>query len=272
MEPGDRPLQVTLIKPRLVRGFITVFDVLGFKSFCANNTDQKIAEEILSYIDFVPEGMPEVLAHSLSMGKPKAYEHAKALLAHIKWLVFSDTMVVVLPDAEKVEKKVLQQYVAACALLNRTMFERGLPLRGAMLLGEFVIANRCVAGKVVVDALHQAHMVEAACTMVSNDVWVLIQDRFGSEDIMDVLLRGLLPRCPVPCKDGVKTLTTLNWLNISMGKSEDPKDTYKLVMDQFLAHGKQLDAAAYTKARNTADIMNAWLAPRIKKPAATANS
>ena len=263
MDPGDQPATVVLLKPRLVRGFIGVFDVLGFQSFCANNSDQKIAEEVLRYIDFVPEGMPELLARSLSRGQIKTYEHAKALLSHIKWLVFSDTIVVVLPNAEK-EKDLLREYVAACAILNRTMFERGLPVRGAMHLGEFVIGNRCIAGRVVVEALHQVHLIEAACTVLSNDVWAHLQDRFNTDEIGDSLLRGLLPRSSVPCKDGAKTLTTLNWLNISIGEATDPKNTYEFVMEQFLAHGKQLDTAAHTKARNTADIFSAWLARRRK--------
>ena len=268
MSPNDQPAVVVLHKPRVVRGLIAVFDVLGFKSFCANNTDQKVAEEVLKYIDFIPEGMPELLARSLSRGQEKAYGHAKALLSNIKWLVFSDTIVVALPDADNAPKQLLHEYIAACAILNRVLFERGLPVRGAMHLGDFVIGNRCIAGKVVVEALDQLHQLEAACTVISNDVWFRLQDKLNPDEIMDSLLLGLLPRCSVPCKDEVKVLTTLNWFNVSIGTTSDPEDTYNFVMTQFLAHGKQLDAAAHAKARNTADIFTAWLARRKKREVA----
>ncbi len=253
MDPQqDQPASVMLRKPRQVRGFIALFDVLGFKSFCQHNADQKVAHEVLTTIDLVPEGMTGLLSHSLGQGKNN--QAAQQLVSNLDWLVFSDTILVTLPQAEEARPDLLLLFFSACATFNRLMFDRGLPIRGSILLGDFLLGNRCVAGRVLVDALDQIHDLEAACTIVGNDVWALLHDRFHGDGKWEPFILGMMPRHPIRCKSGTKTLSTLNWFNTRIGTDPDPKNMQEYVMTSFLAHGKQLDASAFAKARDTAEL------------------
>jgi hypothetical protein len=250
-------LVAALPKPRLFQGYIAIFDVLGFKSFCQNNTDQKVAEAVLGIVDSIPEVMRTILGQSLGQKDKALEEH---LLSPISWLVFSDTIVVALPQIKVSQNDTVYTYLIACSVLNRLMFDHGLPVRGAIYFGDLALGNRCIAGKVVVEALEQVHELELACTVVSNDAWTRLQDSLQSHNMWSRFILGMLPRSSVPCKNSPKTLTTLNWFNVyvsGMGKVK-PKDYYKYVMDSFLAHGKQLNSSAHTKARNTADLFDKW--------------
>lgn len=253
----DKLATVLLRKPRQIRGLIAVFDVLGFKSFCQHNTDQKVAEEVLTTIDMVPEGMVEHL--SLTLGQGKNPEKARELVSNIIWLVFSDTVLVTLPQAEDASPDLVVIFFLGCAIFNRLMFDRGLPIRGSVHLGDFLLGNRCVAGRVVVEALDQVHELEAACTVISNDTWAHIHDRFHNDKKWSPFLLGMFPRNPIRCKSGTRMLATLNWFRVRIGNMPEPPDLKKYVMDSFLAHGKQLNASAFAKARDTAELFDKFL-------------
>jgi hypothetical protein len=253
MDPEhDKPAVVLLRKPRQVRGLVAIFDVLGFKSFCQHNTDQRVAEEVLTTIDLVPELMVEYLYHTLV--KPTNWDKDRSFFSEVIWLVFSDTILITLPQAEQVRPDLVMLYFVSCAVFNRLMFDRGLPIRGSVHLGDFLLGNRCVAGRVIVEAFDQVHELEAACTVISNDAWAHLHDRFHNDGKWAPFLLGMLPRHSIRCKTGMRTLATLNWFNVSIGKTPDPADLKKYVMDSFLAHGKQLNASAVEKARDTAEL------------------
>jgi hypothetical protein len=255
MYPNDKPAIVLLKKPRQMRGLVAVFDVLGFRSFCQHNTDQKIAEEVLTTIDLVPEAMNGLLTNSLYQGKNPG--KTEEFVSKMEWLVFSDTILVTLPQAEEARLDLIIVYFGACAIFNRIMFDRGLPLRGSIQLGSFLLGNRCVAGRVIVEALDQLHELESACTAVSDGTWAHLHDRFNKDDNKEMtasMLLGMLPRESIRCKSGIKKLAVLNWFNVRQGNTPNPPDLKKYVMDAFLAHGKQLDASAFNKAQDTVEL------------------
>jgi len=261
---GQEIASVFLRKPRFVKGLVAIFDVLGFKSFCLNNSDQAVAEDVLSTIDLVPEGMAGLLSSLLGGEKDK--DGAKKLVSQIEWLVFSDTVLAALPQPEQEKNDLIILFFGACAIFNRLMFDRGLPVRGSIQLGDFLLGNRCVAGKVIVEALNQVHALEAACTVLSNDAWAHVHDRFVKDDKLSLYLFGMLPRSEIPCKGGSRMLASLNWFNVRIGNTPEPTDLSKYVMTSFLSHGKQLDTSAFNKAQNTANLFTSWLSTRVKKP------
>jgi hypothetical protein len=269
MDPErDKPAVVVLRKPRRVRGLVAVFDVLGFKSFCQHNTDQRVAEEVLTTIDLVPEGMLGILSHTLSRGKNTEKLHE--LISSIIWLVFSDTILATLPQSEEARLDMEVIYFGACAILNRLMFDRGLPLRGSVQLGEFLLGNRCVSGRIIVEALDQVNDLETACTVISNDVWTYVHHRFHDNKEWAPFILGMLPRHSIRCKSGIKTFTTLNWFNVGIGNTPDPPDMDKYVMDSFLAHGKQLSASAFKKARDTVVLFEKFTKRLTSQPPTSA--
>lgn len=266
-----------LDKPRSIRGFLAVFDVLGFKSFCLNNSDFAAARDVLAIIDLVPESMRGFLSTMLQTPIEAAKGTLSSLVSTMTWLVFSDTIAIALPHNENDRRDPTIAFIVACAFLNKLLFLNGLPVRGAIFYGDFLLGNRCVAGKVVVEVLEQLQDLEAACTVMSNDAWVRFNDilkkslpaKPGSMDISDAIL-WMLPRSSIICKSGVSTFATLNWFNFSStgtaSPEPEPEGCERFVIEMFTAHGKQLDAKALQKARNTASLFARWLSERPGNP------
>jgi hypothetical protein len=261
---SDTPAHVTLFKPRPMRGYLGAFDVLGFKSFCLNNTDEETADTVLRIIDLVPEAMPGFLCHMLAR-TDKAHDAARKHISHIRWSVFSDTIVAAMQVDDKTTNDDVTLYLAACAFLNRIMFERGLPLRGAICSGNFVMGNRCIAGRTLVESLDKANGLEAACTVLSDEVWASLEDRFAEETVMNHIMRDILKRRPVPVKKrGTVNMSVLNWLCWNTPSGSNPTGSLDEVLNAFLAHGKEVNESVMVKVRNTAELFKTCL-PKAKK-------
>jgi hypothetical protein len=261
---SDTPATVTLFKPRHMRGYLAAFDVLGFKSFCLNNTDEEAADSVLRIIDLVPEAMPGFLCHLLARSD-KAQDAARKYISRIRWSVFSDTIVAAMQVDDKTTNNDVTIYLSACSFLNRIMFERGLPLRGAICYGSFVMRNRCIAGRTLVESLDKANGLEAACTVLSDEVWASLEDRFAEKTVMNGIMRDIVRRRRVPIKKpGTVNMSVLNWLCCNATGGSNLTGSLDEVLNAFLAHGKEVNESVMVKVRNTAELFRSCL-PKAKK-------
>jgi hypothetical protein len=249
--PDDKPAVVILQRPQLIGGLVAIFDVLGFKSFCQNNNDETVAFEVLTTIDMVPEGMTGMLTSAL--GNNSA---AGEVASRLKWLVFSDTILVSLPNAESEADEIVSVFFAACSVFNRLMFDRGLPVRGAIEAGSFLLGNRCAAGRVIVEVLETIESLEAACTVASDRAWAIIYERSKKNKTFEEFLLPMLSRRMVACKDGKREMPLLNWFAVRIGEGSNPSDLEAYVKNAFLAHGKQLNKSGIQKMENTFALFN----------------
>lgn len=266
MQPSSiEPAVITLLKPRKLRGLIAIYDVLGFSSFCNDCADEEAAELVMTTIDLVPEGMTGLL--SRGMGGGEETEESYELVSRLNWNVFSDTIITTLPESYAVSSSSLALFLMAGAAFNRLMFDRGLPLRGSIQFGDFILGNRCVGGKVVVQAMEQIKSLETACTAFSDESAQFIRAKLNDKDEVQNILLEMIPNVTVSCKSGLEKLAVLNWFlcqvaNVANPKGENPEDCEAYVKTSFTAHGKKLDSIAQQKCDNTVTLFKSLIPPR----------
>lgn len=135
-----------------MNGLIGFFDILGYKSFLVNNSATDTARKVLNIINNVPE---KVVGFHRDVYKSATspYREFGAALRH---LVFSDTIVFLLPYEENQENEwidIARFFMAdTSAILAAEMFKEGLPIRGVIHEGEFIHENMCMAGLGIVDS------------------------------------------------------------------------------------------------------------------------
>lgn len=247
--------------PRVTRhsGIIAVFDVLGFKSFCEHNSNQAVANGVLDAIVSLPTAVTELVSSGLSGGNPREKDASARLMDKVQWQILSDTIVASLQVDEDTQSTSFVVFLMTCAVLNRTMFEQGLPVRGAIHWGETYWGNGCVAGKALVHAIEQANTLEAACTVLSFELFSILQQRFSDQSPISSIMLGMIAMECVPCKRGPQNLPTLRWPYVRIGKeAESWKFSLKNVLEKFLAHSKQINSQGLIKAQNTADLLTKW--------------
>ena len=132
-------------------GIIGFFDILGYQSFLENNEDVtgEATEKVLNFIVNLEKNIQSRVRNILKNSK-----NFKKLVDEIKFLVFSDT---ILLTSTYVKNAALDRKIDKWALflvvslhLNRWMFEYGLPLRGVITTGNFLIKKHCFSGKPII--------------------------------------------------------------------------------------------------------------------------
>ena len=224
--------------------------------------------------DFETE-VPEIVFEGLSVNNiPK--DSKELLLKRLKWLVFSDTIFVAMPldrttntDGLKFD---LIFFGTLAAYINRRMFEIGLPVRGAIHVGDVILSKKCFAGKAVVDAHKLAQRCQIAGTIVSQDAYNYIFNVFAEPKGFHFLFAHLIVECDVPV--GVSQVSeslvsvssekmkTLCWFYLQLPhirRFDVPLDFNRFVAEKFTEHGKKLSGVKEClKAVNTEKLFKDW--------------
>jgi len=256
---------------------IGLFDVLGFKSFC-ENCDFSNAERVLKVMDDFETESPDFLLRGLDAKNDMPQDKIDLLKNRLTWLTFSDTIFVALPidlsahpDAIKFN---LIFFTILVAYINRRMFEIGLPVRGAVHIGDVLISKRCFAGKAIMDAHRIGEKCQLAATVVSEEAHTLIFKMFSEPKGYHFMFADAIIECDVPTGTaqlssslvGNKSekMKTLCWFFLEMGRMERfevPADMNKYVETKFTAHGKKLlGEREIMKAFNTEKLFQRWKA------------
>jgi len=255
-----------------------LFDVLGFTSFC-ENCDSRNAEKVLKVMDDFETEIPEILLHGLDARNDTPQEKIDLLKNRLKWLTFSDTIFVAMPfelsDHPDALKFNLIFFTILAAYINRRMFEIGLPVRGAVHIGDVMISKRCFAGKAVVQAHRLSGKCQVAATVVSNEAHGLLFKIFSEPKGYHFMYATSIVESDIPTdiKQLPKTtlwgntferMNTLCWFFLEMGRItrfEIPTDLNAYVRGRFTDHGKKLSCDRETmKAFNTAKLFQDWKA------------
>jgi hypothetical protein len=126
-----------------------LFDVLGFTGFC-ENCDFLNAEKVLKIMDDFDVEQPKMVMSELDPDNQCPKEKAQTLTSQLKWVIFSDTVFVAMPVDQSIHPDDLETYLIFFTLtvkyINRRMFEIGLPVRGAVHIGNVLIFCRALLG------------------------------------------------------------------------------------------------------------------------------
>ena len=254
-----------------------LFDVLGFTSFC-ENCDLRNAERVLKVMDDFEAEIPEILLHGLDAKNSTPQDKIDLLKSRLKWLTFSDTIFVAMPldlgahpDAVKFN---LIFFTILAAYINRRMFEIGLPVRGAVHIGDVLISKRCFAGKAIMDAHRLGGKCQLAATVVSDEIHALFSRFFSEPKGYHFMYADSIIECDVPTGttqlsksllgNSSEKMKTLCWFFLEMGRMERfvvPTDLNSFVREKFMAHGKKLSGEKeIMKAVNTVKLFQDWKA------------
>jgi hypothetical protein len=148
--PQDMPVQ---------RGFVAFLDVLGYGSLIAHPSINETVREVVNTVSQCRINTEEAIRArfkgDLSMDNEQILE---SVLARIKWLIFSDTIVITFdtlsgfPDDHPYWHTYWRMFLTQISQLYCDLFSVGLPLRGAITYGEYVSRDYCFGGKPIVDA------------------------------------------------------------------------------------------------------------------------
>jgi len=252
-------------KERTKTGLVGFFDILGYQNLLERNEPEKIAEEVLpilinigSTVTESLEGLFDILSRAAKAKyKDKAEEkivtefneYIKKIMRSIRWLIFSDTLLLTIPIDEKTEKDPSPTwliFLTATHSLQNKLFKAGLPVRGAIDYGKFFIKDTCFAGRTIVNAYRLCSQIElAACVLseVAAKEFLQMKNSTSHSEIFDVFVIEYL----VPMKSGEKHLLSV----AAHTYNQDSIDIHGDVMRSFWGNKKDIPLNVRQKAQNT---------------------
>ncbi len=242
-------------------GLIGFFDILGYQNLLERNEPEIIAEEVLLILIDMKEkiqlSVMENLINSLdSENRDMARKDRNNIITAISnnilsmdWLVFSDTILLTLPiDQTSVHEQRLLPWMiffAASKLVQKELFDAGLPARGAIDYGKYFIKESCFAGRTIVNAHKLCSQIElSACVLskVAADELASIDKMVGQKTFDNDLIEYL-----VPMKDCEQHLLVLRVLPTIIKES----NVHMSVLRAFWGNRKDIPQTARPKAINT---------------------
>lgn len=246
-------------------GIIGFFDILGYQSFLENNEDAaaEATEKVLNFMVNLEKHIPSRIRNIFKNSKA-----LRKLVNEIEFLVFSDTILLTskYDGNEDLERKTDKWFLflIASLLLNRWMFEYGLPLRGVITIGNFLVIEHCFAGKPIIDAYKLCHDLDLAACVMTNNAYQEVTKLADSPKRKNIkkLLDSSIVEYLIPRKSGKEEkLSTLNLLTLRGLKPKSNKGNIKpkdikidfrqIVFNTFWKHNKDIKQDALSKVANT---------------------
>jgi len=255
------------IKPQT--GLVAFFDILGYKQIMLNNDIHKTAQLVSDTLINIPGNIIKNIKPAENMPENEKFETNQSIidswqktLSKINWLIFSDSILISLPFEPQAPLLLMLQHYAAfatvCATLLNETFSAGLPLRGAISVGEFFIEEKCFAGKPIISAYRTAQELEFSGCILAEDA-----NNFISQLRKEVIIKGyenmltmldqttilyLVPKKDAPSKRN----RTINWVALEL--EDFPKiegNIRDFVTTAFLMHNKIALPMVQAKIINT---------------------
>jgi hypothetical protein len=261
--------------PKVETGLVGFFDILGYKSFLeAGITD--VTFKVIEILRSLPAKVEVAVKSHLGLddgtieqarkdGASAPFEQMLREISRIVPLVVSDSILLRCSYGEEDGAQKAAQaatFVVYANVLQRLMFEAGLPLRGAIAFGDFVFVDHVFAGKPIVDAHTLGQSLDlAACAIHEtaenefNSLLALAPEQgkdFLSESLSLVRYQTPIRRIKTEDVRAEQNLLLLNlaWPTLSSSFKNLP-DISTYIRDRFLANGKTLGPSAVPKLENT---------------------
>ena len=217
-------------------GLVASLDILGYKQLIRTQSTQRIVPIIQeSFIDTVKktsEGWKQ-----LARGPFRDYVP--------KYLIFSDSILLTsqLPQNELRQRAPV--FILFCQQLMANLFAQGLPLRGAVSVGQYYLSERppIFAGLSIVEAHELANSLElAACALTLT----------AEKALQPWLPKPLLEYYAVPIKaNGNQNLYLLDYFYLLKAQVGGCRQK---VIDSFSAHNKGIPNDVIRKVNNTVEF------------------
>lgn len=225
-------------------GLVGFFDILGYQTFLENNDVETATSEVINVINDIGGTVKTSL-----LGVMKAPTHKDTKIVEgIQWLVFSDSILMLMEwaDDNTYEWGI---FTAAAIKLCRQMFEFGLPLRGAIKKGKYLVSRSCFAGRTIIEAYRTEMSLDLAACAMDEEIMRIIDKDMRNQDAV----RELIVNYMTPLSGGQHKKIPL--LNLVVPDSPSAKlfaaDIRQAVLNSFWSHNKDMTSSAEIKANNT---------------------
>lgn len=241
-----------------MKGLVGYFDILGYKEFLKNNpvTDSdKLVCEVLNYINDAPHET-KLICEEMA----KTIPEIKDFDNYFERLVFADSIIFTLEYPADCGDEWIQNARTLMELFSGTltakMFIYGLPVRGVIDEGDFIIQKNCFAGKVIVEAHQLCESLNFSGLVYSKSLGdSILKSEEGKKFNNDYSTTFTYL---TPMKDGSEEkLLIPNWV-IYLGRngvSKYLKDIEDFVLKSFWAHNKNCSNSVDIKIKNTVKVI-----------------
>ena len=237
-----------------MKGLITFIDILGYQSFLENNSATDSALRVLKLVTDLPKSVD---AKNQKMWREFWEKNNKPEFTgfSVEHLIFSDTIVLLYKypsDDFVLDIQTFAYFTVQSMELMAELFVNGLPSRGVIHQGEFIIEGTCFAGKGIVEAYKTCSKLDFSGIVLTDklDEWLVGQGELRKHFVFADYL--------APFKDGKESRAIcLNWYS-RLSKELRTKcdsDVIQFVSESFWAHGKDLPINTDSKIRNTCKIL-----------------
>jgi hypothetical protein len=235
-------------------GVIAYFDILGYQNLLLNNEPEDVADKVISRLT----SLNATVTAEIKSKFPRLFENKKIIpiLDAIQWLVFSDTILFTNSFDPEEEKKdtVLRWFVILlyCAHVQAYMFNNGIPIRGAITYGKYMVKDLCFAGRPIIEVYQLANRLELSAVVATAEmedemakIAAVTVKTFSGADIADIYLERYL----VPLKDNQSQhYRTINYYDVA-GLGD--KDLRQETLNMFWGHKKDISQSDLVKVLNT---------------------
>lgn len=229
-------------------GLVGYFDILGYQNLLEKNEPEDIAKSVLSLFTKIDTKVIKDLALRFSgaLSELKTEEIEQALKESMKWLIFSDTVLLTMPVEDLCSESWLI-FLSACLQLKKKMFQAGLPLRGVITYGKFYIEDTCFAGKTIVEAYQLCNKLDIAACVFTKNAQELV-DRIDKDNSKYKLFNNFIYRYLIPTKDGDEYYYTLAAQTYDINHDRNIREQ---VLSSFWAHNKDIPISTQKLVSNT---------------------
>jgi len=164
-------------------GIIGFFDILGYGSLLENNEPEDIYKEFYPIL----ENLEEYFKYNFKViikRKEKIIDikhKFQNLIDDIKWFVISDTILITFNTSKYSKEEMCFSwtiFLAACTMLQIKMFQEGLPLRGVINYGKYIVKNNFFAGRPIIEAYKISKDLDfAACVLTLKAIKIFFKDK-----------------------------------------------------------------------------------------------
>lgn len=230
-------------------GLVGFFDILGYQNFLEENEPEIAAEKISEFIKYLKDFQSETFVSFFK--KDQHQEEIKPVIEKIVYLIISDTILLTL-ETDKTNQEAYGRYqlifLMYCSRLFKELFVYGLPPRGAIEYGEYILVeNQMFAGRPIVKAYQSAMDLDLSACHVSDSVGVLPSK----------MKNRLYTNYDTPLRTGEeKKLVLLMPFNLRDNEYDKfvltkITDLEQFIINSFSAHNKKINKEVQGKILNT---------------------
>ena len=255
-------------EPEWQIGFVAYIDILGYKALAQQKGGAEAVKDVVKTLNESPSAVRKRLTENLVLPRyiwsPERKEIMRDSLQQIEQgtRVMSDSILLFLPcrSSPDVDEKAASKglvFVGYCQGLCSHLFREGLPVRGAISHGEYLLAETMFAGTPIMAAYELSGKIDASCVVITPEFETLCR---GIKDkTLSKVLDRFVPEIPVPLKNaGTCPLRVLKYTpqeDVYGGKGPAGAALdvriKKFVYDAFTKHQGTIPADVYRKYFNT---------------------